>query len=555
LRVVWQRWWLLALTTVVAAGVTYGLNSRLPPVYRSTTRLEVDQAGKPTEDAYRTIINAEQIAGTYVRQVTAPTVIEAVINRMGLNMSVGAVQGAITARQVGDTNLIEIAVEHTDPALAQALAATTAQVFIDQKTTQQQARYQGQLAELEALVSELETSIADIRAEIAALGDPSTLSTYGRAELARLESRLSNDQTRLNVYLSSTEQFRLAMAQSGNYLTVFSPAELPRSPVGPQTLRNTATAGAAGLVVGLSVAFLLEYLDDRVHNPEEVRRVLGVNALGALPNTKEQENHWIAVEQPLSPATEAFRSLRTSIQFASLDTPVRTLLVTSPLPTEGKSFTAANLAAVMAQGGRSVVLVDADLRHPTIHKFVGVDLKPGVSDALLALKSHDGVGLDMEMVEELVQRTDLENLRVVPSGTHVRTPAELLSSKLFQGFLTLLADCCDIVIIDSPPVMAVTDPVILSTMVDGVALVVDAGESRLPVVAQALQRLGEVDAKVLGVVVNRMSGRSGSYYYYYGYDKNYYPSNGDGQATRGLFGRGGGRRAREMEREAPHAER
>jgi capsular exopolysaccharide synthesis family protein len=161
------------------------------------------------------------------------------------------------------------------------------------------------------------------------------------------------------------------------------------------------------------------------------------------------------------------------------------------------------------------------------------------------------VVLEADMVEDLVQPTKLEGLRVVPAGTHVRTPAELLNSQLFRGFLTLLTDCCDMVIIDSPPVMAVTDPVIVSTMVDGVALVVNAGESRIPVVGQALQRLQEVEAKVLGVVVNRMSGRSGSYYYYYGYYKNYYPGDGEGNWLRGLFGRNGGDNAARKRRRSP----
>ncbi len=549
MRVVWRRWWLLALMTLVAAGVTYGLNSRLPPVYRSTTRLEVGQASSPNEQAYVSIINAERLAGTYVRQVASQTVIDKVVERMGLTMSVGKLQGMITARQVGDTNLLEISVEHTDPAFAQALAATTAQVFIEQKTTQQQARYQDQLAELENLVAELERSIAEIRAEIAALGDPNTLSAYGRAELARLESQLSNDQTRLNVYLSSTEQFRLAMARSGNYLTVFSPANFPGSPVGPQVMRNTATAGAAGLVVGLSVAFLLEYLDDKIRSPEEARRALDVNVLAAIPKVQE-EAEWFANEHPLSPATEALRSLRTSLQFASLDTPVRSLLVTSALPTEGKSFTAANLAAVMAQGGKSVVLVDADLRHPTVHKFVGVDTKPGLSDALLTLTERENQGLDMDVVDDLIQETSLDGLWVVPCGTHVQTPSELLSSEVFKGFLRLLQECCDVVIVDSPPVMAVTDPVILSTMVDGVAVVVNAGESRIPVVGQALQRLNEVDAKVLGVVVNRMTSRSGSYYYY-DYYRGYYGREHEKKGWMGIRfgGNGSSEKHREVEME------
>lgn len=535
---VWQRWWLVLLCTVLATGAAYVWSSRQTPVYKSTVTLEVDPGNDPGEDPYRAIINAEAIASTYVRQIEAQTVVEEVVARLNLDMSVDAVQGTLSAQQVSDTNLIQLSAQHTDPALAQALAAATAQVFIDQKTSQQQARYQDQLVELEALVADLEMSIAEVKAEIAALGDPEDMSAYGRAELARLESRLSNDQTRLNVYLSSTEQFRLAMAQSGNYLTVFSPAELPRAPVGPQVMRNTALATVTGAMIGVGTAFLLEYLDDRIHTPDDVRRALGVNALGALPKIQE-ENHWVVSEHPLSPATEAFRSLRTSIQFASLDTPVRTLLVTSALPTAGKSFTAANLAAVMAQGGKSVVLVDADLRHPSSHGFLDIDPKPGLSDALLTLTQQQEAGLDMARVEDLVQTTRLKNLRAVPSGTPVRTPAEMLNSKLFQGFLQLLTECCDVVIIDSPPVMAVTDPVILSTMVDGVALVVNAGESRMPVVGQALQRLNEVDAKVLGVVVNRMSGRSGSYYYYYGHYKNYYPGRDNGNGLLSFFGRNG----------------
>ncbi|MBN1656876.1 MAG: CpsD/CapB family tyrosine-protein kinase, partial [Anaerolineae bacterium] len=216
---------------------------------------------------------------------------------------------------------------------------------------------------------------------------------------------------------------------------------------------------------------------------------------------------------------EAFRNLRTSIQFTNLDEPPRTLLVTSPQPTDGKSFTAANLAAVIAQGGKSVILVDTDLRHPTLHKTFNLPLEPGLTEALLAVEDRP----------RAVRQTEVESLRLVSVGSRAPDSTELLASQTFKRFVGELTEQADVVVLDSPPVLAVSDAAVLSTLVDGVILVMDSAKTRIPAAVQAAERIASVGGVILGVVLNRVKARSGGYYYYY-----YYHDYTDG-GRRGLF--------------------
>jgi capsular exopolysaccharide synthesis family protein len=208
---------------------------------------------------------------------------------------------------------------------------------------------------------------------------------------------------------------------------------------------------------------------------------------------------------------EAFRKLRTSIQFADLDHPIQTLLITSALPTDGKSFIAANLATVIAQSGKSVILIDADLRHPVLHEAFGLPKTPGLLEALLAV-NEDGDPL------ATLQETQVRGLRLLTAGAHTPNPAEVLSSQTFRQFVTQLTEQVDFVIFDSPPVLAVTDAVVLSNLTDGTLMVIDYGVTRIPAAVQAMQRLTEVSSGVLGTVLNRVPpGGDGYYYYQYYY--------------------------------------
>jgi Mrp family chromosome partitioning ATPase len=404
-----------------------------------------------------------------------------------------------------------------------------AQVFIEQETGRQQARFQSGLDELEAQTQALVAAIATTQVEIASLGDPEGLnSDFARLELARLESRLNRDQTRLVVLLTSAEEFRMAMARYTDDISVFAPAELPGAPVGPGTSLNVLLGGIVGLLIGCCFSFLLEYLDDTVKSPEDVKQQLSTRVMGALPEMGANKGalKLIVAEQPRLPIAEAFRSLRTSLHFSNLDQPPRSVVVTSPQPSDGKTFVAANLAAVLAQGDYKVVLVDADLRNPRQHHLFKLQRAPGLTDVLLSWRQFDAAltpdasedaqvaAKERRRLQAALQPTTIDDLRLVTSGQHTLNPAEILDSAPMRGFLAWLQEQADIVIVDSPPVLAVTDAAVLSSQADGTLLIVDSGETRITAASRALERLGSVDANVLGVVVNRLAASANGYYQY-----------------------------------------
>jgi non-specific protein-tyrosine kinase len=269
-------------------------------------------------------------------------------------------------------------------------------------------------------------------------------------------------------------------------------------------------AAIVGAMLALGGVFLLEYLDDTIKDPDLVRDQTGMPTLAAvvtIPGAGPAER-LVTLSSTRSPAAEAYRVLRTNLQFSSLDKPVRTLLVSSPSPGEGKTTTAANLAAVMAQAGQRVVLVDCDLRRPNIHRLFQVANNNGLTTALL----HAGAD-----PAAFLQETSLPGLQVLTTGPIPPNPSELLSSERMHELLEKLQAQADMVVLDSPPVLAVADASILATRADGTLLVVSAGETRLDMLVKALERLDGLSVRPLGLVLNKLSERRGGYYYYYYY--------------------------------------
>lgn len=218
-----------------------------------------------------------------------------------------------------------------------------------------------------------------------------------------------------------------------------------------------------------------------------------------------QEYALVTRDDPKSPAAEAYRTLRTNLQFAALDTPLRVLLITSVGPGEGKTTTAANLGIAMAQSGSKVIVIGGDLRKPTLHYAFELRNTVGLTNVLTGAVSW----------EDALQPTDVDGLFILPAGPIPPNPAELLASKRMQELLEELKGHCDVVIIDAPPVLAVTDAGVLSRMADGVLLVVHVGVTPREVAKAAKDQLLQVGARLLGLVVNGLSGESGYYYYYY----------------------------------------
>lgn len=547
--IVRKWWWLLALTTLLATGTAYYVSSSAPPVYRATATLQIDRGGDPRDDPTRVIQTSEAIASTYVIQIKSPGLLQEVRERLGVQMSADKIKEMLIVSQMGDTQLINITAEGHDPTFVKALVDMVAQVFIERETASQEARFQARLSELEAQVATLEADIEETQKAIASLGDPDELPEFAQLELARLESQRSNQQTRLMILLQSAEEFRLAMARYTTRIDIFDPAELPKEPVGPEVLQTTGLAAVTGLMIGAGVAFLLEYLDDTIKTPLDAKRALDVNVLGGLPRHDDDRETLVTVKRPQGPISEAFRKLRTSIQFTDLDHPMRTLLVTSPMPTDGKSFIATNLAVTIAQSGKSVILVDSDLRHPVQHRAFDLPKFPGLREGLIAGQDLTGARGENEAAvpPDLLQATEVEGLQILTAGEHTPNPAEVLGSQTFQRFAAHLAEQADYVIFDSPPVLAVTDAVVLSHMTDGVILVLDCGQTRIPAAAQAMERLRGVGSRVLGAVLNRVPARGDGYYYY-----QYYYGGEDEETQGWLDGLLGkvwpGRRARSSKR-------
>jgi capsular exopolysaccharide synthesis family protein len=289
-------------------------------------------------------------------------------------------------------------------------------------------------------------------------------------------------------------------------------ATIPTSPVRQSRTTHVIFAAALALCLAAGIVFLQETLDDRVNTPDDVERCANVPLLGHVPLMGAEEPRLVAAMPARSHIAEAYRAVRSGIGFAGIDAPLRRLLVTSSSKGEGKSVTSLNLAAAMAVDGKSVLLVDADLRRPSVHRMLNLAGAPGLSDVLAGTQPLDAV----------IHQTEVPNLRVICAGTIPPNPAELLGVRAFDELLDQLQERADVVIFDSPPCMPVTDPLILAARMDGVVLVVHAGVTRKGAVSKAAEMLGRARARVVGVVLNQVQARSGGYYYY-----DYYHYGGD----------------------------
>jgi len=531
--ILWHWVWLIVLGTVLGAGAAYVSSRLTTPVYAASTTLLINEApssGKTTD--YTSILTSERLARTYSEMMTKTPVMEAVRDALGLDVDPATLARRVSVNLVRDTQLVVLQVEHEDPETAKNLANAIPEEFAKKNAALQANRYADSKANLTKEIDTLKEQITAKQNEINAIGTQKT--PANDAELSRLNSELTQLRQSSAFLLQSFENIRLAEAQSTSNIVVVEEAQKPLSPVRPRTLQNTLLGAVVGLLLSMGIIFLIEYLDDRVRSPEQIDKVLKLPVVGLIARMTnipaKGRAGLIAVREPRSPIVEAFRSLRTNIQFAGVDQPIRTLLVTSASPSEGKSTVAANLAVVMAQTGLKVVIIDCDLRRPTVHKQFDMPNHAGLTDVMLQ---------DPNQWNGVMQPTGVNNLSIVMSGSLPPNPSELLGSKRMQQFMAYLHKSCDIVIIDAPPLLPVTDALVLSSVTDGVVMVIDYGGTRIGEALQGKTQLDQAGARILGVVMNKIpTGRRGYSYYYYYYNRDYY-YDGDGGGKRRRSRRGG----------------
>jgi receptor protein-tyrosine kinase len=324
-----------------------------------------------------------------------------------------------------------------------------------------------------------------------------------------------------------TAEGKTPSASSAN-LVVVEPAIQPTQPVFPRPLLNVGLGIVAGLLVGLGLAFLLDYLDQSVRSDEILRERVGLTPIGHIsfvPAKPDRRGELLTLGGD-SPVVEAYKALRTNLLFSSIDKDVKTVVITSAGPNEGKSRTAANLAIVLAQAGHPTLLVDADFRRPSQHRMFGKVRNVGLSNLIVQDTPEEALFVQDEQVKDLV---------ILASGPTPPNPSELLGSAQMNGLIASFRKRYDYVVLDTPPVNAVTDASVLAAYADAAILVVDTNKATYTAVQHAKQALERVGATVLGSVMNKMKATGGRYYYYdygYGYGYGYAAPNGKAHAEK-----------------------
>ena len=474
------------------------------------------------------------------------------------------------AAEIANT-LIQVLVEQNETLLASRFASSEESlrsqinVVQEQITTLQseiasetQASRQTQISTVEEQIAFLQDDIVKIQLEISALEgagddrftattpDPETLSKINQLHLdleqkqglldlyqelyfnllsSETSGSASTDvnpatnqyQSTLALYqqiyanlLRDYEAVRLSRLENTPTVVSVEPAVPDYQPIRPKPVTNTLLGTVVGLMIAGGIVFLVEYLDDTIKSPEEASRLSNTPVIGFIPSIQYSGSNGrygvYSLDNPRSPIAEAFRSLRTNIEFAAVPAELNSLLITSSGPKEGKSTVASNLAAIMVQGGKKVAIVDADLRRPFLHKYYQFENRLGLSEYFRN---------EISLKESFKYVDSTERLIAIPSGKLPPNPAELLSSAKMTTLLEELAEEVDFVILDSPP-LVVTDPVVLSTKVDGVLFVVHPTITKYNSAKASLEQLERAQARLVGIVMNNINKQS-SYYY-----QNYY---------------------------------
>jgi polysaccharide biosynthesis transport protein len=499
-------WWLLITAVVIAALASFLATYSQPSIYTSRTTLMIGRTIEDPNPTSNQFSLAQQLATTYADIANREPVRNATMQALGITWL-----PSYSARTLPNTQLIQIVVTDTDPRRAQIIANELANQLIQYSPTSinpedqdRQNFVNEQLDLLQQQIKDTQAKIEELQLKLPTLNSATEI-TNARNEINSLNAQQRDLQGNYANLLANTQQGAL------NILTVIEPANLSRSPVGPNKMMTIVLSSAVGLVLATAAAYLLEFLDDTIKNEEDVDRILNVPVIGYIAKMSKQGTTPYIADQPRSPIAEAFRALRTNLEFSGIDTPIKTLVVTSTDASDGKTTIAANLAIAYVQAGKKVILLDADLRNPSVHNVMGIPEKPGLGDVFLnRLNIYDAVYYWKEN----------NKLVVIPAGTTPHNPAELLGSKKMKQTLEGLKEAADIIIIDTAPAI-VSDSMIVSLQADAVLMVINSGKTRKGHAKHIIEQFKRVNAKIVGVTLNRIPIRS-TYFFNYNYMPYYF---------------------------------
>lgn len=490
-----RKWTVILVTLLVVAGTLF-FSFRQTPIYQSTAKILVKPVASPTQvtQPTTTLISLET-----EREIMQSTeVAQRAAENMDPPESADALVGHLDVSIPGETQILEVTFSDPNPLRAEDGAAAFTDAYLAYKTEQDTQAIEELRRPLQSQIDELTGQLEAINAD----GDSGA--TQDRDALI----------TQIAVLRSQLAPLNGLVVDPGD---VIQAANLPSKAASPNHLLNLALALIVGLALGLALAFLRERLDDRLHGREDLEARAGAPVLAVIPKVMGWRKSklgeiLVTVVKPRAPAAEAYRTLRTAVTFLASERGMQTLMVASGESGEGKTTTAVNLAVVLAQAGRRVILLSADLRKPRIHRFFHIPNDVGVVTYLAGEST----------LAEALRDPGVPNLRVMNSGPIPTTPAELLGSEAMGELVSELRGLCEFLIVDTAAVLAVSDALTLMPLADGVLYVAHADTTTRGGLNHARAQLDQVNAHVFGAVLNafdpsKAKGYQYRYYYQYHY--------------------------------------
>ena len=505
------RWWRLIVVVTLLAVVSSAVSTLFQPAqYVSRTTLMIGSTIlNPNPDSGQISIS-QQLAAIYADMARREPIQNATMEALGIDWL-----PVYQARVVPNAQLIEISVTDTNPQRAQIIANELANQLILQspaisgggtETGNRQEFIAQQLSSLQTQIQETEKNVEDLQKSLVGLNSASQIEKIN-ADISDLNKKLISLRESYASFLANSQEGAL------NILSIVEPANLPTTSVGTNKFLIIILAGFVGFTLGTGAAYLLEFLDRTIKTTSDVERVFGLPVIGYISEISNEENKAVVVHQkPNSVLAENFRLLRSNIEFFQISNPIKTILITSPNQGNGKTTVASNLAISISQGEQEVILVDADLRRPAVHTALGMSREPGLSDVIR----------NKAEIQSVVRQAKDININVITAGNTPPNITEVVGSKRISSILSRLKDNYELVIVDAPPLI-IADSFNLASKVDGVILVITPGETTIEQAKVIKEQLDRSEARMLGIVFNKITAQTANSYGDYQYQSLYSP--------------------------------
>ncbi|MDR3575096.1 MAG: polysaccharide biosynthesis tyrosine autokinase [Anaerolineaceae bacterium] len=488
-----RRKWVVITTVLVTMLLVVLGTWMMSPTYTATATLRIATAAASSYN-YSDYMFADRLITTYINISTSRPLLDELNKQLGLSKA-----PTINVQQIPNSELIQISVEDHNPNLAMRAANTLGSILISQGGEFFTGDGKTPADVLKVQVDKAEADLNQVQANYYARLSKNPNDTAGNQAAAKV---VDLQQQLYFSLLTQYQQMIARVAIQSNIISFVETASFPVSPSKPNKMLNIVLGLIISLIGGIGLAFLFENVDTIIYSPEEINTIAHLRSLGRIP-ASERSEQLTPTTDGKSPFSEAISRLRTNFLILIQDPPKRTLLVTSASRGEGKTVVASNLAFALAKAGKSVILIDCDLRIPSIHTIFNLENNIGLSDYL------EGKAI----LGEIIQETGVKSLHVITAGQTTDDPALLLDSLRMKALIPGILTAYDIILFDAPAVLAVTDSIVLAPLVESVILVARLGITQKEKLSAALEQLNNVKAKIVGIVVNGDESSNHKSYY------------------------------------------